>query len=882
MEFKQVESLRRAKVVERRAAAQAAAPAARHYSFAQRLIWCAVEVLRHAWLNIYPLLALLAGMVFVFYVRQTREILGNLEQYWLVLGVLGIWAASIWYSMRVLSSTDFPGDADPHPAAKACIGWLIAESPRLAAFGGLVVIACASSIFLTEGDPSPNWIAPLAAGVVPLAWGVAWLANRIAGLLIDLAEQPVYRWSTLAVALGAGMIAWYTWSTVPQQLRSDPEPLHLEDWLLGLTVALTLVPVLVRRRGALAQWAMAGALAVWLWVVYRTALSHPGGSTLPFSILLLAGFGLWFTRRRRELLSMSQDAGQPQLEVQRWTFITLGVAFALQVALVVALTLSPIGIGMRLGTLAIFFLALALLAFFGIVWVFLPKYVTWPSLALVPVFWYLALGNTPDHTLRETRFAPVAAERPRLVDHYEQWRATLPKRDDAPVFFVASAGGGLRAAYWTATMLAAADDQTCGEFGRHVYAYSGVSGGSLGISAYLAQRQVWEAKTPAERCQPGRRAEIAALLGRDFLAPVAGSLLFAELTQRFVPFVDYLEDDRGSVLAKAWSGAWNDVFPGHQGRFDQPFLDVFAAKANSAVFLNATAVESGRRAIASNIQVRVPDGIDLFRPVRQMALKTSGLTVREAVLNSARFTYVSPAATVHGCAKPNADGTCPAGTKVWDLLVDGGYFENSGVATLSDVIRAFAVARERAAAEGKKAAAPRKDQMFVIVIDNSNESQLACRERRKTAGEASAATAPSLLGGDGNEEVPPGVPPMSGLTAPIEALLHVREARGQLEVRRLSIDFSCADGRLVDWNLFGDQANRAQALAAGQEPALGWFLSRRSAKWIGERASEVAGRFPFRHAACHAGPPSGMVKAVVGERTQPNVVCIEPVKPLKP
>ena len=539
MEFKQVESLRRAKLEERDAAAQvagAAAPAETSYSFPQRSVWCAVQALRHAWLNIYPLLALVIGVVFVFYVKQTREILAGMQQYWLVLGVLAVWAASIWYSMRVLSSTDFPGDADPHPASKGCTGWLNAETPRLAAFFGLAVIACASSIFLFEPDPSPHWIAPLAAGIVPLAWAVAWAGGSIAGLFVELRQRPVYRWSTLLVALGAAAIASYSWSTVPQPMRSDAVGFHLEDWLLGITIVLTLVPLFVRRTGAVAQLAMAGAFTVWVWVFYRTAIHHPGGSTLPILILALAGSGLWFTQRRRELLSMRQDPAKPDFEVGGKTFVALGVAFALQIVLVVALTLSPIGIGMQLGTVALLFLALALLAFFGILWVFLPKYVTWPSLALVPIFWYLALGNMPDHTLRETKFAPEPPGRPRLAEHFDKWRAQLPQRDDSPIFFVAAAGGGLRAAYWTATMLAAADDQTCGEFGRHVYAYSGVSGGSLGIGVYLAQRQVWEAKPPAERCQPGRRAEIVELLRRDFLAPVAGSLLFAEMTQRFVPF----------------------------------------------------------------------------------------------------------------------------------------------------------------------------------------------------------------------------------------------------------------------------------------------------------------------------------------------------------
>jgi hypothetical protein len=853
MELNQaVQSLRREKLEQREAAAQAV-PSEEKFSLPQRLLWCAVQVLRHAWLNIFPLLALLVGVVFICAIKQTREILANLQMDVLFTVVLAAWAASVWYVMRVLSSTDFPGDEEAHPAAKGCTGWLNAELPRVGPFAGLAIIACAASIFLTP-RPSANWIAPLAAGILPVVWACAWLGNRIAGVWVKLPEGPVYRWSTLAAALAAAAIAAYSWSTVPQPMRSVAEPLHLEDWLLGGCIVLTLVPLAVGRTGAVARWAMAGALGLWLWVVVQTAQHHPW-SKLPFLILALACFGLWFTQQRRRLLSITQDPAAPSFEVGRPTFIALGVAFALQLVMVIALTLSPIGFGMWLGTAAILFLALAIFAFFGIVWVFAPKYLTWPSLALVPLFWALFLGNTPDHTLRGTKFADKAPERPRLAEHFEQWRAQLPRRDDAPIFFVAAAGGGLRAAYWTATMLATADDYTCGEFGRHVYAYSGVSGGSLGIAAYLAQRQVWEAKSPppSERCQTGRREEIERLLGRDFLAPVAGSLLFAEMAQRFVPF-DYLEEDRGSTLARAWSAAWDDVFAEDKGRFDKPFLDVFAASgAMPAVFLNATAVESGRRVIASNVAARLPGSIDLFRPVRQIALRTSGLTLREAVLNSARFTYVSPAATVHGCAKPNPDGTCSAEMTLWERLVDGGYFENSGLATLTDVIRALK---------------SDKRNMYVIVIDNSNESELACPQRGVRE--------------DGNEDVPAGVPPLAGVTAPIEALLHVREARGQLEVRRVGAEFGCKERHVLDWNLFGDQRERREAQAAGQEPALGWFLSRRSSRWISERAGEVGARFPFRHAACHPGKPTEQVRMVVGDRAQPDVACIERSKHMKP
>src|SRR5690349_7426754 len=48
--------------------------------------------------------------------------------------------------------------------------------------------------------------------------------------------------------------------------------------------------------------------------------------------------------------------------------------------------------------------------------------------------------------------------------------------------------GGLRAALFTAEVLALADDMSCGDFGSHVFAASGVSGRSLGIATWAVMR----------------------------------------------------------------------------------------------------------------------------------------------------------------------------------------------------------------------------------------------------------------------------------------------------------------------------------------------------------------------------------------------------------
>jgi hypothetical protein len=336
------------------------------------------------------------------------------------------------------------------------------------------------------------------------------------------------------------------------------------------------------------------------------------------------------------------------------------------------------------------------------------------------------------------------------------------------------------------------------------------------------------------------------MLGRDFLAPMAGSMLFAKVASRFLRV--RLDNERGATLARSWARAWDEEFERHgaAGAFDRPFLELFApareGRPAPAVYLNATGADSGRRIVASNVaSVReaMPGIVDLLRERRE-PLKTAGLPVREAVLNSARFTYVSPAGTVVRCHDQPAEGRCPGKEHVWERLVDGGYFENSGVATLSDVMRAA----------GSEA---RRENTFVIVIDNSSSPVLACPERAGVPrsdpdAEVAAAT----------------VPPFSGLTAPIEAFLRVREARARLEVQRLRTELPCRTGRLIDWSLFGDRKTQKEAIEAQQQPALGWFLSNRSATWMLGRVDDVARELPFRLAGCHPGPLSAEVRGLLG------------------
>jgi hypothetical protein len=172
------------------------------------------------------------------------------------------------------------------------------------------------------------------------------------------------------------------------------------------------------------------------------------------------------------------------------------------------------------------------------------------------------------------------------------------------------------------------------------------------------------------------------------------------------------------------------------------------------------------------------------------------LPLSTAVHNSARFAYVSPAGRIE-----RHDGVARGS------LVDGGYFENSGLTTVEDVRRAI-TAR----------AGGRPLKLAVIYLCND---PISCR--RDLAVDSSLAAHPSLEG---------------EWLSPLLALLNTRTARGSLA----RADAASAPGA----RFF--QLNVCDSLYAGTAPAdsararvvrdrvvnppLGWQLSRLARDWM--------------------------------------------------
>ncbi len=265
-----------------------------------------------------------------------------------------------------------------------------------------------------------------------------------------------------------------------------------------------------------------------------------------------------------------------------------------------------------------------------------------------------------------------------------------------------------------------------------------MSGGSLGAATYAALLEsdaALGARLPC-RDELGRslRACAAAVLSQDVLAPVVGSMLFPDLVQRFWP-APVLGWDRGRVLERSWEDAWSEH--GLPALMTQPFYTppTDAPLHHPLLFLNSTLVESGERVIVSPVRLPRPD--EFSGALEPRSLTPVNPPLSSAAHLSARFTYVSPAASIY-------DG---AGHLVGHL-VDGGYFENSRADTAGGVVNAL-----RAAAARRRPAAT----LDIRVILITNEPG----ERATTV-----------------HKLPAANHWLTELLAPPTALLEAREARG--------------------------------------------------------------------------------------------------------
>ncbi|MBA3962636.1 MAG: patatin-like phospholipase family protein [Chthoniobacterales bacterium] len=604
------------------------------------------------------------------------------------------------------------------------------------------------------------------------------------------------------------LVSWYTARVLLYFDFATSEDWHpdREGWWLGLhNWSQRNVP---RILGAAPAW----LVGISLLRARGTYEANPPPTLLYGGICAIAGgFVLWilFVLRRSILKRSHLALTPPQTipselgEMERTSHFVLGTMAFLSLLLLLLFTLNPVRCAGSLGTGAILMFAAASWAFWGSALIYFGSRHHLPVLTFLALWIVLCSFNNDNHEVRTiARGNPTPAKdiATALRDWHMRINQKYPGRTVQPLFIVASEGGGIRAAYWTASVLGSLQDAEP-SFADHVFVISGVSGGSVGGAVFAA--------LVASPPPPGKMAETAqTMLGQDFLSPAIAAMLYPDFLQRFIPWpFPYL--DRGRWLEQSWEQSWRHAT--HNNRFAEPLLDLWN-DPNSyvpALLLNGTSVETGNRVIVSNMAINsdylaAEEGASKYESNLDLPLST-------AAHLSARFTYVSPA------GRFARDGS---------HVVDGGYFENSGATTALDILRQ--VNREITAPDSQM-----EDVIPKLIMISNDPRGAGAGTRTVAAAKDQSDKAPTTKRDSAHNK--PGQF-LEDALAPVFALLSTRDARGIYAQREIGEAQKTFYEKLSRKDSASDKTQvYFFSLAPAPVPLpLGWMLSNGAARSMQE------------------------------------------------
>jgi hypothetical protein len=409
----------------------------------------------------------------------------------------------------------------------------------------------------------------------------------------------------------------------------------------------------------------------------------------PWGILLTGGIWLAVAPRIERLLKFTpRRVSLEPLRFNKWLLLgVLGVFFSF------FLLSFSIDVALFMASVAVILVGLSAWTVLGMFASILRYRYRFPATEAILVWVVFCAFFNNNHTVVsvDENLPPL-----RVADtlYFRQWVTQLVIDTKAkgdtntiPVYIVAGEGGGIRAAQWTLGILAGLDSAAARRktsFYRNVFAFTGVSGSSVGFAFYQGLRQLRDRN---HKPIPVDSLPFWAdtLVANDFLSPVTAGLVFPDMVQRFLP-VPMPPFSRARFLEKGFAYHFEQTTEtigdtAKNGQLTRTFRQICPARLDSAItpcfFFNTTHVETGRKGILSNVALTDAyfyDALDVFKHTKH----DFSLITTAAV--SARFPLVTPPA----CIKfyyPEADCT------VANHFVDGGYFENTGLHTAFEVLR---------------------------------------------------------------------------------------------------------------------------------------------------------------------------------------------------
>jgi hypothetical protein len=155
---------------------------------------------------------------------------------------------------------------------------------------------------------------------------------------------------------------------------------------------------------------------------------------------------------------------------------------------------------------------------------------------------------------------------------------------------------------------------------------------------------------------------------------VVAKLLTVDVIASLVPGV---ATQRGEALAQSWGAASEKALG--KNILERPFEALWEKDDRwrvPSLLLSSTRVESGTRAIAAGrMRFAGGGGSPFYEAWDQQFDRVTPLTLGAAVLDSARFPYVSPVGRLEA-----------PGIGLWGHVVDGGYLDNSGGLAIDEML----------------------------------------------------------------------------------------------------------------------------------------------------------------------------------------------------
>jgi hypothetical protein len=292
---------------------------------------------------------------------------------------------------------------------------------------------------------------------------------------------------------------------------------------------------------------------------------------------------------------------------------------------------------------------------------------------------------------------------------------------------VAASGGGILAAGWTSKVLAELHS-AYPKFRSELRLISGVSGGSVGTAHYVAAHGDGDAPLPADILK-----DVVDDSMKTSLSITAYGFAFPDFRRAIFPIWTDEDFDRGRLAEGDWRKTANKLAKKHEKYYaaqrtnaaraggalstakpdaDGPVLfshwqEAVRNGSKPAVIFNTTVMETGRRVLftpISSVQSKWTgwDSADkTLDPLRYHSASTYGefigdgrqwsVDVWTGARLSATFSYVSPAARASFAVfdKGEIERQPPdAGSPALQHIIDGGYHDNSGVASALDWLAA--------------------------------------------------------------------------------------------------------------------------------------------------------------------------------------------------